>query len=82
MFGRCLTKLDGQLLSLHFLNIIGNENGLGKYSENFCLTPRGKTNSPSKIYSFYFPPLNSLNLCLILGVKSNGHGDTWAECMY
>ena len=38
--------------SLRFLNIIGNGNNLGNYSENFCLTPRWKNNWPK---FFIFP---------------------------
>ena len=67
--------------SLRSLNIICNGNNLGKYSENFCLAPGGKTTGPSEICFFDFSPLNSLNLVLIPGAKSNGHRDTWTGCV-
>ena len=75
--------------SLRFLNVIGNGNDLGKYSGNFCLSPRWKKNVlPIEIYHFYLPPPsppppsphNSLNLGLIAGAKSNGHQGTWTGC--
>ena len=66
--------------SLRFLKHNWQWKYLGKYSGNFRNIGE-KTNGPSEIYSFYFSLLNSLNLGLTPGAKSNGHGGTWRECL-
>ena len=67
--------------ALHFLNIMGNGNNLGEYSENFCLAPRWENNCPTEILFFNISPLNSLNLVLVPGAKSNGHRGSWTACV-
>ena len=52
----CETKTTTRLMEfLHFLNITGNGNNLGKFSGHFCLTARWKNNWPQRnlFYSFF-----------------------------
>ena len=58
------------------LYITSSGDDLDKYSGNFWLAPRWKINWPGEFNFFYISPVDSLNLVLITGAKSDDHRGT------